>query len=227
MNQLNHIFVIPDGNRRWADMRNMSYSILYKYIAENVTTNLVEHVLINKKIPELTIFGLSRKNVLDRDQKQVESICDAQITAYDKWANNGIFENAEIRFRFIGDRSILPNNYKQKIQELEEKTKNAKKSKCNILVAYDSMWEISNAIRRIQKEKKTVDEKTLWDYLDLQSEIDLVIRTGFEKRLSGGPMLQSQQAEVFFEDYYYPELTPERMDRIIEDYQKRERRFGK
>jgi len=224
---LKHIFVIPDGNRRYADKKNISYDVLYKYISEDVTTRTINHILIKRKIPELTIFGISRTNVLERPKEQLNGILLAQTRAYGKWLKINMFKEAKIRFRFIGDLSLLPSFYKRKITKLQKTTEKFKGPKCNILVAYDGKWEILNAIKRTKNEKTKLTLDNFHKFLELDSNIDLIIRTGYEKRFSGAPLFQTAYSELFFEDWFYPELNEKRIDKIIKEFGCRERRFGK
>lgn len=224
---LKHILIIPDGNRRYADERDISYNVLYKYIAEEVTARIINHILIKRKIPELTIFGVSRNNVLERPKEQLKEILLAQTRAYGKWLKINLFEEAQIRFRFIGDLSLLPAFYKKKTTQVQKTTEKFKGPKCNILVAYDGRWEILNAIKKVQNKKTKLTLDNFYNFLELDSDIDLVIRTGCEKRFSEAPIFQAAYAELFFEDFYYPEFNEKRIDKIIEKFDKRERRFGK
>jgi len=222
---LNHVLVIPDGNRRFAKSKNIDLGVVYKFISDYTTTGLIKFFLIEKNIKELTIFGVSRENVTKRSKSDLNPIYDAQITLYDKWLKNKEIIG-KIRFRFIGDKQKLPKEYSKKIALLEKITQKNKKN-CNILVAYSGQLEILNAFEKAKKQNKEITLENFYDFLEIQTPIDLIIRTGFEKRFSNCPIYQTAYSEFVFADYYYPELTMDKLQEILKEYDKRERRFGK
>lgn len=222
---LNHVLIIPDGNRRYAKAKNIDLNVVYKYISDDITTKLIKYLIIDKKISEMSFFAISRANVVKRSREDLKGIFEAQVGAYDNWSKNKALTD-HIRFRFIGDMSILPKDYRAKAMELEEKTKNNTNGICNLLVAYDGNWELDNAYKSAFEAKDRSND-ALKRHLLLKTPIDLVIRTGGEKRYSGAPIYQAEYAELFFLDKFYPELTVEEMEKIFAEYGNRERRFGK
>lgn len=216
--------VIPDGNRRYGTHKNIDLRVVYKFISDNITTELLKYFLIKKKLAELSFFAIARNNVLNRTEKDLSDIYEAQISAYEAWLKIQPF-NSKIKFRFVGDLGLLPKDYLSAAKKLENATKNNGPAVCNLLVAYDGTWEIIKAIEKIKDKKITPENFN--KYLEIPNPIDLVIRTGGEKRFSGGPVCQSMYAELFFLDKFYPELTVDVLDNIMEEFQKRERRFGK
>ncbi|MFH1256812.1 MAG: undecaprenyl diphosphate synthase family protein [Candidatus Diapherotrites archaeon] len=223
---LKHILVIPDGNRRYAKERNCSLQEIYDYAIIELTTKLLKFFLIEKNIPEVTIYGISLNNILKRKAEELEPIFKPQIKAYKKWLTDNDFKNAQVAFRFFGEIEKLPKNYKKIIKELEAAAPKKPKKMCNLLVGYDAEAEIVNAINCAQKNKGRISQEKLRDFLQLKTPIDVVFRSGYEKRLSGAPLIQSSQAELIFADYYYPELNKKRMEGIIEEYNNRKRRHG-
>ena len=222
---IRHVLVIPDGNRRFAKSKNMDLGVVYKFISDYTTTGLIKFFLLEKNSHELTIFGISRDNVLKRTKEDLEPIYDAQIDLYNKWLENKAIVK-KVKFNFIGDRDILPQNYVKKIDALEKATKKNTKQ-CNILVAYNGQWEILEGFKKAEKQNKEITTENFYDYLEIKTPIDLIIRTGFEKRFSNCPIYQTSYSEFTFTDYYYPELTMDKLQKIIEEYHKRERRYGK
>lgn len=223
---LNHVLIIPDGNRRFANLRNIDVGVVYRFISDYTTTGLLKFFLLEKKIPELTIFAISRDNVLNRKKEELQAIYEAQIELYDKWLNNNQI-NSEIRFNCIGDKKLLPKDYNRKIDELENATRKNKQHSCNLLVAYNGQWEIIEATKKAREKKIELTPENYYDFLEIKTPIDLVIRTGFEKRFSGCPLYQTSYAEFVFTEYYYPELTIDKMQQIVAEFDKRNRRFGK
>lgn len=219
----NHVLIIPDGNRRYAEKNKIGIGVIYKHISDNVTTKLLKHLLLSKAIPELTFFGISRDNVVKREEEDLQSIYEAQIKLYSNWLNDSEL-NKKVRFNFIGDKVLLPKNYQKIMNELEDTTKSNNGKVCNILVAYNGQWEIENALKKILKETKT---SSISKNLELKNDVDLVIRTGREKRFSTAPLYQIAYAELFFLEEYYPNLTIEKIDSILEQFKNTKRRFGK
>ncbi len=183
--------------------------------------------LIEKKISELSIFAISRHNVLNRNKKDLENIYEAQIELYKKWGKDEEMKKAGIRFSFVGDKILLPKEYQQTINELENNTKKYSGPICNLLTAYDGQWDLIQATKKAGKKNEELNEEDMYKYLEIQTPIDLVIRTGKEKRLSGCPLYQMSYAELVFKDYFYPELTVDKLKEIYDEFIKRERRFGK
>jgi len=223
---INHVLVIPDGNRRFARTKDISLGVVYKFISDYTTTGLLKFFLLEENSKELTIFGISRDNVLKRDKKDIDPIYDAQIDLYGKWMKDSELIS-RIKFNFVGDKQILPKNYVEKINALENLTKKNTQSVCNILVAYSGQWEIIEGMKKAKKQGVEPDTEKFYNFMEIKNPIDLIIRTGFEKRFSNCPIYQSSYAEFVFTDYYYPELTMDKLQKIVEEFKKRERRYGK
>jgi undecaprenyl diphosphate synthase len=223
---INHVLVIPDGNRRFAKSKNMDLGVVYKFISDYTTTGLIKFFLLGKIARELTIYGVSRDNVLKRKKEDLSPIYEAQIDLYSRWLKDKeIVSN--VKFRFIGEKNLLSKKYVSIINLLEKTTSKNKDFFCNILVAYSSQWETIEAIKKAKQEKKEMTVDNFNDFLEIKNPIDLIIRTGFEKRLSNAPLYQSAYAEFVFTDYFYPELTMDKLQEIVREYNKRERRYGK
>src|SRR3989338_7659728 len=103
---LNHVLIIPDCNRRFAKQKHIDEGIVYKFISDYTTTGIIKYFLIEKKIKELSIFGISRHNVLNRTKKDLENIYDAQVDLYKKWGKDEELINAKIKFQFVGDKKL-------------------------------------------------------------------------------------------------------------------------
>ena len=221
----NHVLVIPDGNRRFARSKNMDLGVVYKFISDYTTTGLIKFFLLGHNSKELTIYGVSRDNVLKRSKKDLDPIYDAQIDLYSRWLKDKEI-TSKVKFRFIGERKILPKNYQSIIKSLENSTNKNTNGVCNILVGYSGQWEAIEAVKKAKDKNEEINFENYDSFLEIQNPIDLVIRTGFEKRLSNCPMYQAAYAELVFTDYFYPELTMDKLQEIVKEYEKRERRFG-
>ena len=168
----NHILVIPDGNRRWAKKNGKTLEETYKYALSTVTTRIIEYLIIKKKIKILTIFIISRDNLMKRKKNEVGPILNNEINVFSEWENNKKFIKAAVKFRFIGDRSVWPKDYSRAVESLEKSTKRNSGPTCNLLAAYDGKFEIQEAIKKIDGKKI----KNIADYLELKVPIDLIIR---------------------------------------------------
>ncbi len=222
----NHILIIPDGNRRWAKEHNKSLSEAYNYALSTVTTNLIEFLLIQNKIENLSIYMLSKNNLVKRNKNELSPILENEIKVFKEWKNNERFLKFDIKFNFIIGTRLLPKKYLKATHELVEKTKNNTAKICNLLIGYDAETEIENTINKLLMNKKIKKLHDIKKYLELKDAIDLIIRTGKEKRLSGCPMIQSAYAEIFFLDEYYPDLNSELLKNVLEEFIQRKRRYG-
>ena len=221
---LNHVLIIPDGNRRYAEQKDIDPKVVYKWISDNTTTEIIRFFVVQKKIKELSIFAISRNNVLNRKKEHLQDIYDAQTTLYEEWAKNKSFAKAGIKFNFIGDFSLIPSAYRKAAEKLQKESMDRKNHLCNLLVAYDGQQEIIEAVKKA-KNSLVADSKQFFKFLQIRTPIDLVIRTGKEKRFSGCPLYQTSYSEFIFADYHYPELTIEKLEEIVREYDNRNRRF--
>jgi len=144
-----------------------------------------------------------------------------------------LFKN-NVKVKVIGRREGLPSNLIETIKKIEEKTRNNKAFQLNIAFNYGGRAEIidlvSSIVRDIQEGKKIDlnDEKTIANYLYSPEypEVELLIRTSGEKRLSNFLLWQSAYAELYFTDKYWPDFDGDELEKAIEDFKKRNRRFG-
>jgi len=226
MNDLKHVLIIPDGNRTYAKKKSIDTKVVYRWISDFTTTELIRFFAVTKKISELSIFGLSRKNLL-RNKQELSEIYSAQEYLAEEWLKNKSFQNAKIKFKIIGDKDLLPKKHLEKIMLLEKKTQKNTGTLVNLLVGYDGQFEILQALKNMPNHKIPDNPKEFYKYLGIKTPVDLIIRTGIEKRFSGAPLFQTAYSEFVFTGYHYPELTIEKLKQIIEDYEKRDRKYGK
>ena len=128
-------------------------------------------------------------------------------------------------FRVVGDISPLPLETIELIKELEDITKSNRGLKLNFAFNYGGRKEIIDALGRLVSKNKEITEKNIQDELDL-SEVDLLIRTGGEQRISNFLLWQTAYSELYFTKTMWPEFTKTEFRAIIEEYKTRERRFG-
>jgi len=223
---LTHLLIIPDGNRRYALKNNLPLEEVYNYAIGGLTTRILKHLFSDIGIGEISLFGLSSNNVKHRKVTDLVYLYKAQMNAFNIWMKEDYFFK-NIKIKFVGALSLLPKNYLDLITSLEEKTRKNKEKKLNVLVAYDGQEEILNALSKINNIKGKLSVKRFYDFLDIKTPIDLVLRTSGEMRLSGAPLFQTAQAEFIFSKYYFPELNEKKIDLLIKKFEFRNRRFGK
>ena len=136
-----------------------------------------------------------------------------------------------VRLAFLGDLKQLPERLQHKISHAVDVLKSNERIKCNILMNYGGRPEIINAVKEIIREGKSADEinEELIEqhlYTKGQSDPDLMIRTGGEKRVSNFLIWQLSYSELYFTDTYWPDFNEEELDKALAEYASRERRFG-
>jgi len=220
-----HLGIIPDGNRRYCKENNISLiqliELLYNNIIDLFTAIYYNKLEYIKKITELSIFILSYDNIKKRTIEDLEPIytiitnlCKYIIKTDKIKEHMYLFEKMKITF--VGRLDILPANIQLLIDEINkiniDKTNN-NLFNVTIAIAYDPYHDMNNIIHNIDKRPQT--------------PLDLIIRTSGEKRLSGFFPYHSLYAELLFISKYWPEMTIDNINKSIEIYYKRNRRFGK
>lgn len=224
MNPIN-VLLIPDGNRRAAKSSGLDYEEVYK-LAAKVAYESVLFFLSQPFVKTYGIFGLSYDN-LSRQGKQVEPLLRAQMEMYHHLADDHIFSKHGIKVNFIGELELTPSEYQKVARELEEETVEGNKQ-FYALIGYDGQRDIARALRRAQWAKRVnLDEETIFEFLDIKHPIDLIIRTGGEKRISGSPLFQSKYAEFVVIEQYFPFCGENEWRKALNDFNGRERRFGR
>ena len=227
----NHIAVIMDGNGRWAKKKGKERIQGHKKGILSVRKLVEEASKIN--ISYLTLFAFSTEN-WKRPKNEVSTLMDLIVLSLDKELKT-IIDN-KIKLNAIGDMNSLPDEVKKKLKETIEKTKNNKKLTLTIAINYGGKEEITNAVNTIiNKVKKNiileekVDEELINTHLYSNNlpDVDLLIRTSGEKRISNFLLWKISYAELYFTNILWPEFSKNDFNKAINNYQKRERRFGK
>ena len=227
----NHIAVIMDGNGRWAKKKGKERIQGHKKGILSVRKLVEEASKIN--ISYLTLFAFSTEN-WKRPKNEVSTLMDLIVLSLDKELKT-IIDN-KIKLNAIGDMNSLPEEVKKKLKETIEKTKNNKKLTLTIAINYGGKEEITNAVNTIiNKVKKNiileekVDEELINTHLYSNNlpDVDLLIRTSGEKRISNFLLWKISYAELYFTNILWPEFNKNHFYKAIINYQKRERRFGK
>ncbi len=221
MNQLQHLAIIMDGNGRWAKNRGKIRSCGHSMGAKRV-------VEITKRasdlgIKYLTLYAFSTEN-WKRDKIEVDFLMQLFVKFLKNELKNLIQQN--IRFRVIGDISKFSKTLQKTIKYTIDKTKDNDGITQILALNYGSKDEIVRAVKKIKFEN--INENTITKALDTGEfpDIDMLLRTGGEKRLSNFLLWQSAYAELFFIDTLWPDFSIKELDDIISQFKKRKRRFG-
>lgn len=222
-NHLKHLAIIMDGNGRWAKQKGKSRTKGHEAGAKNVRV-ITEHVA-KSDIEFLTLYAFSTEN-WSRPKKEVLAL----MRLLERYLKNErkVFMKHDIRFRYIGDISPFSDGLKKELKKSEDLTKECKSLTQVLALNYGSKDEIARAVNSLQKEGKSIDEKSIQNALDtaFSGDVDLLIRTGGQTRLSNFLLWQSAYAELRFTPTLWPEFSSTELDNIIQTYKKTHRRFG-
>lgn len=222
MNELKHLAVVMDGNRRWAKAKG--FLAKFGYTRGVKTLQKLMSVCVEEQISQLTLFAFSTEN-WKRPVDEVEFIFKLLERCLDDALKE--FEKNGVRLKAIGDLSRLNEKLKEKIALVEEKTKHCERLCVNLAISYGSRDEIVRAAKRVVEKGLELSEENLSANLDLPLDVDLMLRVGNAKRLSNFLLWQSSYAEICFSETLFPSLTIREFKKIIKEYRKRERTFGK
>lgn len=230
-NNPEHIAVIMDGNGRWAARKGVPRNMGHKKGAEVVVQ--IAKAAQELGVKFLTLYAFSTEN-WKRSPEEVSGLMALLREYLDK--NFKELEENDVRIRFIGERQMLDADIVAKMEKLEERTKDNRSLGLQIALSYGSRQEIVNAARKIAERIKVgdmsvkdIDEEAFSDMLYTAGvpDPDLVIRTSGEQRLSNYLLWQVAYSEFFFTPTLWPDFTEQELAKIIENYQTRERRYGK
>lgn len=219
-----HIAMIMDGNGRWAKKRLMPRSFGHKKGMERMI-GLMERAF-DLGVSYITVYALSTEN-LKRPQEELEGLYNL--------IRNHFKENMErvlkrgVRLRVIGETQLLPDDVQKILRESEEETAHFAGKGVNIALCYGSRAEIVRAANLAVKKGEKVTEESFSSLLYTcgQPDPDLIIRTGKEIRLSNFLLWQAAYAELYFSDKMFPAFSDKDLEKAIEWFSGRTRRFGK
>ena len=229
--QIQHVAIIMDGNRRWAKKRHLPSFAGHRKGEERISPIIDEAIRL--KISHLTFWAFSTEN-WHRSESEVNFLLNLYRSVLHKKIDG--FHKKNVRINIIGNLLMFPKDVQEMTHGWIEKTKNNNKITVNFALSYGGRDEIIRAINKWhshnqttkQCNNETITKKDFEIYLDTagQPDPDLLIRTGGEKRLSGFLLWQLEYAELYFTDDYWPDFTPVEFRKAIEDYYRRQRRYG-
>lgn len=225
-----HIAIILDGNGRWAKAKGMPRNYGHAQGSKNVERICEEAYRMGVKY--LTVYAFSTEN-WNRPKDEVDALMKL-LRNYMKTCLKTAAKN-DMKVRVIGDKTGLDEDIRNRIAELEEATKDNGGLNFQIALNYGSRDEIVRAVRRVSEDVKEgkvkpedIDEKIFETYLDTHGipDPDLMIRTSGELRLSNYLLWQLAYTEFYFTDIPWPDFTKEELSKAIEQYNRRDRRYG-
>jgi undecaprenyl diphosphate synthase len=206
-----HLGIIPDGNRRWSRENNQSIDALL----DKINLIFIRSLMEENKYPEsfsqigsITMYVLSKDNLIKRNDSTLNMIRNGLHIVNSKMI---FLQTAKVQF--IGELQLLPDDIRALCHEIESKSNPLGTFVLTVGIAYDPLLDTRRVILNDSSRPK-------------QTNIDLIIRTGGEKRSSGFFPLHTLYSEWFYLDKYFPDITLGDIGHCIDTFHKRNRRFG-
>lgn len=223
--KLKHLGFIVDGNRRWARERHLPTLEGHRRGMNQVEA--VVDALQNTEVEYATFFLFSVEN-WNRSPEEVDYLMDLAWTSIDRLAKKLHKHNG--RLLILGRQEHVDPKLWQKIESAQDLTKNNTGLKVGICFNYSGHWEIVDAARKAHEANEEVwTPETFRKYLYCPEvpDLDMIVRTSGENRLSGFMLWRASYAEFLFVQKYFPDIAEQDVTDIIEEYHRRDRRFGK
>ncbi len=226
-----HIAIIMDGNGRWAKQKGM----LRAFGHENGTKSVRQVVEASAElgVENLTLYAFSTEN-WKRPKLEVKTLMKLLISSLKKEIKT--LQDNNIKLSAIGSLNLLPSKVYKELSEVMEATKDNARMTLTLALSYGSREELLNTVKEISNKVKNniispeaIDESIINKHLYTQNlpDVDLLIRTSGEQRISNFLLWQIAYAELYFTHTLWPDFTKQDLYKAIIEYQKRERRFGK
>lgn len=228
-----HIAVMLDGNRRWADKKNGSKAKTGHVAGAQKIFDFLSWC-DGLQVPVVTLYLLSTENLKKRDSEELKDLLVILTELAQEMVRRGNW-----KLRLVGDRSSLPASFLEVLEQSEKASRETNGAQVNLAIGYGGRQEITDAMRSIVKDSITegADLEKLADsltpeliakhlYTSDQPDPDLIIRTSGEQRLSGFLLWQSSNSELYFEEALWPDFRRVDFLRAIRAFARRHRRFG-
>jgi len=226
-----HLAIIMDGNGRWAKQKGMLRAFGHENGTKSVRMTVENCAKLG--IANLTLYAFSTEN-WNRPKLEVDTLMKLLISSLKKELKT--LDKNNIRLQAIGNLDKLPKSAYAQLQDVIEKTKNNSRMTLTLALSYGSREEIVNTVKILCDKVKNniisidaIDESIINQHLYTQNlpDVDLLVRTSGEYRISNFLLWQIAYAELYFTDVLWPDFKEEDLYEAIASYQKRERRFGK
>lgn len=224
-----HIAIIMDGNGRWAKARGLNRSMGHQAGVE--TVKRITEACSKMGVKYLTLYTFSTEN-WNRPADEVAALMSLVLTAMEE----ELFMQNNVKLRIIGDLTRVPENVREAILSLQERTQVNTGMTMIIALSYSSRWEITDTVQRLAQKVKAgelapeeITEECISNHLatNFMPDPDLLIRTGGECRLSNYLLWQCAYTEFYFCDTFWPDFSAEDLQLAIDYFNRKERRFGK
>ncbi len=223
MNPIKHVAIIMDGNGRWGLKNKKSRNLGHEAGLRTVEKIIAE--TIKNKIKYLTLFAFSTEN-WRRPKKEINFL----LSLLQKFLLSKIneFDKNEIKLKILGTK-VFSNKLNSELKKAEAKTSNNKKLQVNLALNYGSKSELIYSIKKLKKKRLKISIKNLEDNLFTKNipDPEILIRTGDTKRLSNFLLWQMAYTELFFEKKLWPDFNGKDYNRILREFKKIKRNFGK
>ncbi len=226
-----HIAIIMDGNGRWAKQKGAMRIFGHQNAIQSVREAIEGSGELG--VNYLTLFSFSTEN-WSRPKEEVDALMDLLVQTI--VAETGLMMKENVRLHAIGDLESLPKSTYDKLIEVMQQTSTNTGLIVNLALSYSGQWELTKAAQRIAQKVSEgklspgeITQQMLADHLDTAGipDPELMIRTSGEYRISNFLLWQLAYTELYFSDVLWPDFRKEHLFAAIEDYQMRERRFGK
>ncbi|KIX20908.1 UDP pyrophosphate synthase [Flavobacterium sp. 316] len=227
----NHLAIIMDGNGRWAKQKGLLRSLGHENGTKSVKTTVESCAKLG--IKHLTLYAFSTEN-WNRPKLEVDTLMRLLISSLKKELKT--LEKNNIRLNAVGNLTNLPSKVQKELNEVIQKTSENTRMTLTLALSYGAREELIQAVKKISDKVKNniisndaIDESIINEHLYTHNlpDVDLVIRTSGEHRISNFLLWQIAYAEFYFTDVLWPDFTDEDLMEAIKSYQSRERRFGK
>ena len=222
MNPVKHIAIIMDGNGRWAELQNKK-RVKGHEAGAKIVKEITTYCSHNEEIERLTLYAFSTEN-WKRPRLEVEFL----MKILDNYLKNEleVYLQNNVRFEPIGDIRAFSKSLQKTIRMVEQKTAHCDGLVQSLALNYGAQDEIIRAVNSLKNSEADITVQMLSNALDCKHNVDLLIRTGGDKRLSNFLLWQAAYAELFFVDTLWPDFSVKELEKIVKKFKKVERRFG-
>ena len=225
-----HVGIIMDGNGRWAKLR--SKRRIFGHEAGVLKARELVETSVRLELEALTLYAFSAEN-LSRPAKEVNGLMKLFERTIEKYT--GLLIENQVRFKQVGDNSLLPDVLNRKLEQMEAITSENEGLKLTLAISYGGQQDIVRAVKAMiddigngEIKKSDIDEGKFSSYLSFNHlpKLDLIIRTSGETRLSNFMLWESAYSEIHFTETLWPNFEEQEFIEILQNFSKSERRFG-
>jgi len=225
-----HVGIIMDGNGRWAKLRGKRR--IFGHEAGVLKARELVETSVRLELEALTLYAFSAEN-LSRPAKEVNGLMKLFERTIEKYT--GLLIENQVRFKQVGDSSLLPDVLNRKLEQMEAITSENEGLKLTLAISYGGQQDIVRAVKAMiddigkgEIKKSDIDEGKFSSYLSFNHlpKLDLIIRTSGETRLSNFMLWESAYSEIHFTETLWPNFEEQEFIEILQNFSKSERRFG-